>query len=187
MENKRENIEQIIHDNLDYLNSSEPSEGHFERFEAKLNKQSKTNKFSFQVVWKVAAAIVFVFLAVNQAFIYFGNHTADITSLSSVSPEYSEVESYYTNAINVGLNQWASLNDAGMLTEEENDMMQAELDDFNVLYKNLQGELKANPYDERVINAMLEYYQAKLNIINMIVTKIQDIKLENNRDEKIEI
>ena len=87
-----------------------------------------------------------------------------------------EVEFYYTNAINVGLNQWNALKSEGLISDEEQNMMNDELKEFEDLQKSLQTDLKANPHDERVINAMLEYYQAKLGVINMIVAKLQEVK-----------
>lgn len=180
----KDNIEELILNNLKELNDNEPMDGHFERFQAKLNKQNKTRKITFGLVWKVAAAVVFVLLAVNQANIYFspdkqaGNSTLNNKefSLASVSPEYKEVEFYYTNAINMGMGQWNSLKTDGFISETEQETMNTELAEFEERFKNLQTDLAANPGDERVINAMLEYYQAKLEIINMIVNKLQEVK-----------
>ncbi len=184
----KDNIEEIILNNLKELNDHEPMDGHFERFQAKLNKQNKRKLITFSLVWKVAAAVVFVLMAVNQANIYFSpekqneNLTANNSefTLSSVSPEYKEVEFYYTNAISVGLNQWNTLKDDGFISEPEQGLMNFELSEFEVRFKTLQTDLAANPNDERVINAMLEYYQAKLEIINMIVTKLQEVKQQKN-------
>jgi hypothetical protein len=180
----KDNIEEIILNNLKELNDNEPMVGHFERFQAKLNKQNKRKLITFSLIWKVAAAVVFVLLAVNQANIYFSpekqNENLAINnsefSLASVSPEYKEVEFYYTNAISVGLNQWNNLKTDGFISETEQETMNAELADFEVRFKTLQTDLAANPGDERVINAMLEYYQAKLEIINMIVNKLEEVK-----------
>ena len=180
----KDNIEELILNNLKELNDNEPMDGHFERFQAKLNKQNKTRKITFGLVWKVAAAVVFVFLAVNQANIYFSpdkqaeNSVADNNefSLASVSPEYKEVEFYYTNAINIGMDQWNNLKSDGFISETEQETMNTELVEFEERFKTLQTDLAANPGDERVINAMLEYYQAKLEIINMIVNKLQEVK-----------
>jgi hypothetical protein len=127
-------------------------------------------------------------MAVNQANIYFSpekqNENLAINnsefSLSSVSPEYKEVEFYYTNAISVGLNQWNNLKTDGFISETEQDLMNTELTEFEERFKTLQTDLAANPNDERVINAMLEYYQAKLEIINMIVNKLQEVKQQKN-------
>jgi hypothetical protein len=104
-------------------------------------------------------------------------------TLASVSPEYQEVEFYYTNAINVGLNQWETLNNEGFISDEEQKMMDAELVEFEERFKNLQQDLAANPNDERVINAMLEYYQAKLSVINMIVNKLEEVKQTNSENK----
>lgn len=189
---KKDYIEDLIGQNLEGLNDNEPLEGHFERFEAKLKAHHKKNRFSWNTVWKVAAAVVFVLLASNQAFIYFSGgqqglltnsvQTEDI-SLSTVSPEYEEVEFYYNNAIQVGLNQWNSFVDLGMISSEEQDMMNSELVEFEKRYKQLQADLAANPNDERVINAMLEYYQTKLGLITLIVQKLEEINQNNNNYE----
>lgn len=188
----KDNIEEIILNNLKELNDFEPKDGHFERFQAKLNAQKKKKTITLNVVWKVAAAVVFVLLAVNQAKIYFspenGNgvtaeSNADFT-LASVSPEYKEVEFYYTNAINVELNQWNSMVTDGFISKEEQEMLDSEMAEFETRFKNLQTDLKANPNDERVINAMLEYYQAKLDIINMIVNKLEEVKQQKNKNHE---
>ena len=189
---EKDYIEKIILDNLKELNDFEPKDGHFERFQAKLNKQKKKKIITLNLVWKVAAAVVFVLLAVNQANIYFSpdkqnnilSESNSEFSLASVSPEYKEVEFYYTNAISVGLNQWNSLMADGFISKEEQDLMDTELADFEVRFKNLQIDLAANPNDERVINAMLEYYQAKLDIINMIVNKLQEVKQQKTNSHE---
>lgn len=58
--------------------------------------------------------------------------------------------------------------------------MNDELKDFENMYKNLQEDLAANPDDERVINAMLEFYQVKLGVITMIVNKLEEVKQQKN-------
>lgn len=189
-------IDELILKNLEELNDNEPEEGHFERFEARLKLQNKKKKVNLKMIMKVAAAVVFVLLAANQTAIYlspdnkgniftmFGKN--DVT-LASVSPEYGEVEFYYTNAINVGLNQWQELENQGLISTDEKKMMDDELSEFETRYKNLQQDLAANPNDERVINAMLEYYQAKLSVINMIVNKLEEVKQQKNTEHEIEI
>jgi len=192
----KDKIEEAILNNLKELNDFEPAEGHFDRFQEKLTtQQKKKRKINFSVVWKVAAAIVFVLLAVNQANIYFssekginqlGSNGNSNFTLSSVSSEYEEVEFYYNNAITVGLKQWNSLLDDGFISEEEQDLLNVELTEFEERFKTLQEDLAANPNDERVINAMLKYYQTKLGIINMIVNKLEESKKQKiNSHENI--
>lgn len=182
---EKDYIEELIRENLDGLNDFEPAEGHFDRFEAKLKAQSKRKKLNFSIVWKVAAIVIFVVLAANQAYIYFApanknglNENGGNTgfTLSSVSQEYGEVEFYYNTAINTGLSQWNNMKEDGLISATEQEAMNTELAEFEERFKTLQVDLAANPNDERVINAMLEYYKAKLDIINMIVNKLEEVK-----------
>lgn len=187
----KDKIEELIFENLDALNDNEPLDGHLERFQKKLGNLEKKSKFRFGMIWKVAAAVIFVLMAINQISIYtspnksplFGFTSAKEITLASLSPEYKEVELYYTNSINTGIAQWNSFSKEGFVSEEEQKVMNEELKEFEQVYKNLQTDMKANPTDERVINAMLEYYQTKLSIINMIVNKLQEIKNQKNKDE----
>lgn len=183
---EKDYIEDLILQNIEALNDNEPMDGHFARFEEKLNKvHKKKRKITSSVVWKVAAAVIFILLAGNQALMYFSpnnqglfmnsNSNTEIT-LASVSQEYEEVEFYYISNINTGLEQWNKLNSQGLISEEEQEMMNEELNEFDSLYKNLQSDLKTNPNDERVINAMLQYYQAKLSVINIIIDKLEEVQ-----------
>jgi hypothetical protein len=188
---EKDYIEELISKNLEELNDNEPPEGHFERFEKKLAKQHKKSTFSLYVVWKVAAAVIFVFLAVNQGIIWFSPEDEqpmqatgrEQVSLASVSNEYEEVDFYYTYAINSGLNQWERMAAEGLISEEEQQMMDTELAEFENVYQKLQNDLATNPNDERIINAMLEYYQTKLSLINMIVNKLEEVKQKNASHE----
>lgn len=193
---EKDYIEEIILKNLEELNDNEPHDGHFERFEAKLQLQNKKKKWGLNMVWKVAAAVVFVFLAVNQIAIYLNpdrnesriQNSENSVSLASISPEYEEVEFYYTNAINAGLSQWSTLSEEGFISQEEQKLMDVELNEFESHFKEIQEDLAANPNDERVINAMLQYYQTKLSIINMIVNKLEEVKQQQkNTENEIEI
>ncbi|WP_320112964.1 hypothetical protein [Draconibacterium orientale] len=191
---KRDDIEKLILDNIETLNDNEPMEGHFARFEAKLNAQHKKKRtINLNIILKVAAAVVFVFLATNQVFIYFSpdnqgifnskTESASLT-LASVSPEYQEVEYYYTSSINTGMEQWNKWIEEGLISEDEQTMMNNELAEFETLYQSLQKDLAANPNDERVINAMLEYYQAKLSVINIIITKLEEVQQKTQEFEQ---
>jgi len=187
MMNKQDYIEKIITENLEGLNSIEPPDGHFERFQEKIKAESEVRSFRWNTVLKIAAAVVFVFLAVNQARIWLAPKEAGQVTLGSVSPEYAEVEYYYTSSIQTGLHTLNSLANDGVISKAENEMMQQEFQTFGSRYQSLQNELKAHPGDERVINAMIEYYQDKLNIITMILNKLQEVKQQNIKSHETKI
>ena len=181
-------LERLILNNRSSFQENEPPEGHFERFEAKLQKASKpVRKINFQPIFKIAAIVVFVLLAVNQVRIYFFPEKQATLSLGSISEEYREVEFYYTNAIQLEMNQWEKLKSEGFISESEQEMMQKEQEEFDLMYQKLLEDLKANPDDERVINAMLEYYQSRMNVITLIINKLQEVKQQKNINHEIKI
>lgn len=170
-------LERLILNNRNALQDEEPMDGHFERFEARLQKASKpVRRINFRPVLKIAAAIVFVLLVVNQARISIFPEKKQTLSLGSISPEYREVEFYYTNSIQQGMNQWNEFKREGLVSKQEQQGMQKEQQEFDQVYQKLLQDLKANPNDERVINALIEYYQARMNVISIITSKLKEIK-----------
>ncbi len=180
-------LEKAIRENRDAFDDEAPI-GHFDRFEEKLDRAfSKKKKLSPKFWLQVAAAVVFVLLIGNQVRMYLDREEVQPVSLASVSPEYGEAEFYYTAAIDQGLHEWDKLIKDGIISAEEQQAMEQEMKEFDETYSRLQNELKANPEDERVINAMLELYQAKLSIITMIITKLEDIKQQKLTKDGTEI
>ncbi len=180
-------IEQLIAGNLEELNSSEPDSGHFERFEARLKAEKRVISFNWTTVWKVAAAVVFVLMAVNQVHLWLAEDEKAPVGLAGISPEYAEIEFFYTSSIQSGIDSWNSMAASGVVSKADDQMMQLELMEFERRYEEIRKEFEANPYDERVINALLGYYQAKLSIIEMIVSKLQEVKNQKSIRHETEI
>lgn len=180
-------IEQLIADNLDELNSSEPDTGHFERFEARLKAEKRVISFNWTTVWKVAAAVVFVLMAVNQVNLWLAEDEKPLVSLAGISPEYAEIEFFYTSSIQSGIDSWNSMAASGVVSKADDEMMQQEFAEFERRYEEIRKEFEANPYDERVVNALLDYYQAKLGVIEMIVSKLQEVKNQKNISHETEV
>ena len=181
-------LERLILNNRNSFEEDEPLEGHFERFEARLQKASKpTRKLYFQPALKIAAIVVFALLVVNQARMWFAPEKIETLSLGSISPQYSEVEFYYTNAIQTGLKQLDTLEKEGLISESEQQMMLKEQKEFDQMYQKLLEDLKANPDDERVINAMLEYYQSRMNVLTLVINKLKEVKQHKRSKNEIKI
>jgi hypothetical protein len=181
-------LERLILNNRESFDENEPFEGHFERFEAKLQKASKPNRrITFGPVLKIAAIVVFALLVVNQARLWLKPEKSETISLGSISPQYREVEFYYTNAIHTGMKQLESFEKEGFISKQEQQTMQQEQKEFDQMYQKLLTDLKANPNDERVINAMLEYYQSRINILTLIINKLNEAKQQKHQKNEIKI
>lgn len=177
-------LEKLIRKNRDKIQNDEPAEGHFERFEMKLaNKVHRRPNYWIGFISGVAAVFLIGFIL----FISNNNNEPQKTTLAEVSKEYADIEFYYTRSIAEQTNKlylyskYMNEDSAGFK------MMVRELSEYDQMYNQLCNELNATPNDERVINAMLVYYQTKLEIINQIINEIESKQFKNDNDENISI
>jgi len=96
-------------------------------------------------------------------------------SLSQVSPEYREVEKYYVQQVNLMENDISSFD---LNNPEQKEMLMGELESMDSVYVELKKELKANPDDQRVIDAMIKHYQTKVEVMSYILEQLKQLKAE---------
>jgi hypothetical protein len=184
-------IEDIIRKNKDFFEEAEPSNGHFERFNRKLEIrfQVKTPKRSI-VPYLLRAAVVTILVTLSSLWTWdhFIRPGSSRMTLGQVSPQYKEVENYYIHQVNLMEGEIVNIdlkNNPGQKT-----MLMNEMKSMDSVYVSLQKELKANPDDERIINAMIEHYQTKLEVMTYIVSQLKTIRNDNQNikeNEKIKL
>ena len=172
-------IEDIIRNNKDYFEDAEPSACHLERFNRKLEKrfQAKTIKRSI-VPYLLKAAVVTLLITLSSLWTWdhFIRTGSSRMTLGQVSPQYKEVENYYVHQVNMMEGEISSVD---LNNAEQKAMILKEIKSMDSTYVSLQKELKANPNDERIINAMIEHYQTKLEVMTFIVNQLKTIRNEN--------
>lgn len=163
----------------------EPQEGHFLRFEGKLEQYHKKKKITLKT-WpflKIASVVIIVLLSTNLiVYLLPGKKVANERQYSNT--ELNETANFYTVKINSGITQLKQMADQGIGSEQELTIVKKELDEMDQQFQDLQKEYSKNPDDERVVNALIEYYQTKLNIINTIKTDLENIKSIKNRNHE---
>jgi len=109
-------------------------------------------------------------------------------TLGQVSPQYKEVESYYVHQVNLRESELLNVNLSN--NPEQKQMLVNEMKSMDSVYVQLQKELKVNPNDERIINAMIQHYQTKLEVMTYIVNQLKEIRngnLNKQKDEKVSL
>ncbi|MBP8960506.1 MAG: hypothetical protein KBG40_08800 [Bacteroidales bacterium] len=176
------NIDEIIRENRNLFDDKEPMEGHFERFEWKLQKRlhPPANKRDI-LPYLLRAAIITAFISLSSVWIWnnYLRPGKDQMTLGDVSPQYKEVENYYLREVSTMKDE---LNKAEFrLSPEQKNMLNSELKSMDSIYIQLQKDLKANPNDERIINSMIEHYQIKVEVMSYILNQLKAIKDENQK------
>ena len=173
------NLDKIIQENRQSFDSYEPNDGHFERFEQKLLEFNKEKKsFNLGYLLKAAAVTILVVLSGLWVYDHTGNKTNNGIALSEISPEYGEVEMYYTHLVN---EKYHEINQFQFMDSTQKVMLMNELNEMDSIYENLKKDLTTNPNDQRVINAMIQHYQLKVEVMNQILNQLQQAKNINKQ------
>jgi len=183
-------IEDIIRENKDLFEEAEPSKGHLERFnsllEVKFHKEATTRSI---VPYLLRAAVVTLLVTLSSLWVWdnFLSAGSKRMTLGDVSPQYKEVESYYIHQVNLMEGQLTSLD---FSNPDQKEILLKEMKSMDSVYVSLQKELKANPNDERIINAMIEHYQTKVDVMNFIINQLKSVRNENQNmkeNEKVSL
>jgi hypothetical protein len=173
-------IEDIIRNNKDHFEDEEPSKGHFERFNRKLEVRFQPKAVKRSIVpYLLRAAVVTLLVTLSSLWTWdhFIRPVNSKMTLGQVSPQYKEVENYYIHQVNMMEGEIVNVdlkNNPGQKM-----MLLKEMKSMDSVYVSLQKELKANPDDERIINAMIEHYQTKLEVMTYIVNQLKTIQNSN--------
>jgi hypothetical protein len=184
-------LDDLIRDNRDLFEDKEPSEGHFERFSVKLEiRQQKMASRRSIVPYLLRAAVVTLLITLSSLWTWdhFIRPSRGRMTLGQVSPQYKEVENYYVNQVSLVEGEIVKIDLKN--NPEQKDMLMKEMKSMDSTYLSLQKELKANPNDERIINAMIEHYQTKLEVMTYIVNQLKAVRngnLNKKEDEKVSL
>ena len=185
------NIEEIIRSNNDLFEGKDPMDGHFERFSWKLEKRLHSQATRRSIVpYLLKAAVVTLLVTISSIWTWehFIRQDSSRMTLGQVSPQYKEVESYYVHQVNLRESELLNVNLSN--NPEQKQMLVNEMKSMDSVYIQLQKELKANPDDERIINAMIQHYQTKLEVMTYIVDQLKEIRngnLKQQKDEKVSL
>ena len=98
------NIDDIIRENRDFFEDAEPSNGHFERFNRKLEIRFQSNVPKRSIVpYLLRAAVVTLLVTLSSLWTWdhFIRPGSSRMTLGQVSPQYKEVENYYIHQVNL--------------------------------------------------------------------------------------
>jgi len=169
---KKNNIEKLFENLEGSFDINETPTGHQQRFLNKLNAVEKTTVRSLNW-WKplsIAASIAILF---SLGTVYMNANTSD-NDLASVSPEMKETQSFFTTTINKELQILKDHKDP-----EAKFLVEGALKQINILekkYEALKIDLAESGNDKRVIYAMISNFQSRIDLLEQVIEKIEEIK-----------
>ena len=172
-------VEDFIRQNPGLFDSEEPEPGHLDRFRNRLHAEDLSKSSSiWSVLLKAAAVLIFCALISYTAVHEFrmaDERMKDI-AVELANPELTEAEQYYTSQLSIYYNRIQKLrfND----DQAEKKQVLDELSAMDVQVKALKHDLKQNPDDERIVHAIINFYQVKIELMDVIIAHAE--KNNNN-------
>ncbi|GAA4326881.1 hypothetical protein GCM10023115_56610 [Pontixanthobacter gangjinensis] len=164
----------------------EPHTGHRERFFKKLDQEvsKPEEKGKVRRLWAPIMAIAASFLL---AFFLLGEFVAPTASaknadLASISPEMKQTQEFYTGLIQKELNILEAESSPETKVIIDDALQQMEKLEKN--YEELRKDLVNSGKDNRVIHAMIQNFQQRIDLLNNVLTQIENIKTLKNQNHE---
>lgn len=177
-----DNLKSFIHDNREMFDE-DPPRGHEERFRRKLSAAGRRSLPRRMMPYLRIAGVVLLFIISTM---WVLEHTGVLSRRNTENKrafnEYQETEYYYTTRINTRLSSIEHMHFLGDSIQKK--ILYREFSNMDSLYLDLQKELKMNPGDERLLRAMTEYYEIKLDVLNNIISQLSSLQTKNTQSHE---
>lgn len=184
---KKDNLEDFINQNRDSFEVHEPNE---ELWEKIVINEPKKISFTKYISWAAAVVIIFFISYFVHDFISKPNNNSKNNFAGNtkfedcvIPDDVSETEAYYVSQVNLRMEELHhySQNDPEIVKDIEFDF-----NELDSIYIELKNDLCDDVANEEVIEAMIENYMTKLEILEEILFQLKSINENNNKDENIE-
>ncbi len=163
------NLEKFILENRADFDADVPSLNVWANLDRHLDHQRPTMRLVWMKRLRAAAAVLVLLMAGGAVGAYLTNQSKSVESLADVSPEHAEMERYFSSQVQEKLAKLASYKQDGVV--------KADIKELDESYEQLRQELQDAPEgaEEKIIQAMIETYQTKINILEQVLEKVESV------------
>lgn len=173
---KKDNIDQLFNRLGGEFDTSSPSADHKGKFLEKLQAASQDKAPEVKVKklhwWKpllVAASVLFI-----AGMLFTNTSTTEAKDLADISPEMQEAQNFFTRTIERELFEIKKQNTPA--TEKlVNDAM-LRMEKLATNYNKLKADLEQSGEDKRVIYAMIDNFQNRIDLLQQVLEHMDAIK-----------
>jgi hypothetical protein len=168
-----DNLERYIAENRDLFDSSEPGEGHFDRFRERMDRVygPRKRQFNNMMFMKIAAGILVLITGTLFIFDLTGKRTD-----KELSGDVQEAVNYYDNSAQDHLRSIRKLACCGQDSKSLYNMASGEINALDENARELKKTLAANPDDERVQSALIRNQQMKETVMKNMIRQMNQAK-----------
>ena len=172
-------FENLFDENLEFFNTEEPSAGHFEKFGLKLQAQNRRiilRRKLYSVTKIAAIIIVVVFSAVIVKYNQTRTSESNISRIEK-SKEMNEDEQFYSRMLE---QSYENIRQIKFPDEAQKTKMIQEVTQKDESYTKMKEQLLKDPSNEMAQQAMVNYYETRLEVVNQIVANLKLVLNSNS-------
>jgi hypothetical protein len=178
----KDNLEKFILENRESFDTEIPDREAWKKIKKRRQRpsfNSRLLKFSIR-----AAAMVFIFFLSYAYHEYRDNRQIPHMSAGNENeiyeeiPELKETEKYYSTLVSEKMEE---LQPYLIRLPEIREVVEQDLSELDSVYVSLKNDLKDNIANDKVIEAMIQNYRLKLEILEEL---LKEVKNENNENKK---
>jgi len=177
MKQETDKLEQFIKDNKNNFDSEFNPENSWNKIESEISKPKKRFK---QPIWRVAASIALLlclaWLVYDRS--QLNDKINELENISVNNKAYSEIESFYQQSIN---KKTALVN---QISEEHNITVNTDLKSLNKKYQELKAKAKQQGGHPKLVNAMIQNLQMRIEILEQQLDILQDLQEYNHNENQ---
>ena len=179
-------IEKQIKEQRLLLDSDRPREGHEDRFLQKLERSPvgrPVRRIRFRHAIQVAASVAIILT--SAILLVKKDKSGSKVAQHEIPAAVMEADIYYASQVDARFDEISGFD---FSDEEDKTVLLNELKDLESYHQQLMKDLEANPDDDRVVSALIRHYQLKLEVMDQIITQLNQVKSaisENHEKESI--
>jgi len=175
-----ENLEKFILENRADFDQEVPPLKVWAHIDRELDAKKPVRIVWMKYVRVAAAAAVLIAVSCYIGF-QAGSQVETAQALSDFSPEHAEMERYFNEKINEKM--------AKLVSYQQDEHVRPDLQELDLVYDELKAELKEAPMggEQKVIEAMINNYQTKLDILEHVLEKVNTTEETNLKTEEDEV
>lgn len=177
---KKDSLEEFIITNKEEFDVYTPDEKLWAKIRNKDKEKIRTIPLWLKTVYRIAAAAL-IFIA-SYAFHEYRDLKSDKIAFSQqedelyhLIPELRETESFYNNKVNLKMEE---LQPFLKKLPELNSELQYDMNELDSVYSSLKNDLKENIANDQVLEAMIDNYRLKIEIL-------EDLLIEATKEQSI--
>lgn len=165
-------LEKFILDNKSSFNEDRPSPKIWENIDQILTEKNKPQRSRFYLM-KIAASVLFI-LAVGIGIGHYASNDSNDNFYAEVSQydeNFKETEIYYNQKVDNRLKALEKYN------------VKPNIAELDLIYKELRNEFETvqNKNKEQLVNAMIENYKTRLDILELILSRMEESETDTQK------